>query len=68
MNPSARTISIRTSFGLGGSVYLRARPERLEGLVTGLIVRPGSVAYVVAWGDATESNHYDFELSDEPAL
>lgn len=61
-------MTLKPAFALGAEVYLRTRNERLRGLVTGLIVRPGYTAYIVAWGDASESNHFDFELADEPEI
>lgn len=66
--PSARELHLRLAFPIGGEVYLRARNERLAGLVTGLLVSPGLVAYRVAWGDGSEGCHYDFELSEETEL
>jgi hypothetical protein len=63
--PSARTLTLKLAFGLGGEAYLRTRPDRLPGLVTGLLVQPGAIAYRVAWGDGSESSHFAFELSAE---
>jgi hypothetical protein len=61
--PSSRTLKLALAFAIGETVHLRTRPETLAGIVTGVIVRPAALCYVVAWGDATESNHYDFELA-----
>jgi hypothetical protein len=66
--PSTRKLTLSLAFAVGASVYLRTRPERLEGVVSGLVVRPGNVKYLVAWGDASEGDHWDFELSEEPEL
>jgi hypothetical protein len=68
IQPSTRNLTLKLAFAVGASVYLRTRRERLEGLVSGLIVRPGLVKYLVAWGDATEGEHWDFELSEEPEI
>lgn len=65
IRPSTRNLSLSLAHAIGGSVYLRTRPERLEGVVTGLFVRPGHIKYIVAWGDASETDHFDFELSEE---
>ena len=64
--PSTRQLNLKLAFPVGGEVYLRCRGEALLGLVVALMVRQGLVTYVVAWGDAKKSTHYDFELSEEP--
>jgi hypothetical protein len=65
MIPSARSFTLRVSFPIECEVYLKARPETLVGYVTGFLVRPSLIVYLVGWGDATESNHFDFELTEE---
>lgn len=64
MIPSTRTLTLPLAFAIGSTVYLRLRQERLPGMVAGLFVRPTGVAYMVSWGDATESDHFDLELTD----
>ena len=63
MLPSARNLAIRAEFPIGSTVFLRSRVETLPGMVTGLFVRPTGLMYLVGWGDATESSHFEFELS-----
>lgn len=59
--------SYRAEYDLGDVVYLRVRNEAIKGLVTGLIVRPGGVVYLVVWGqDGRENAHYAMELHDQP--
>jgi hypothetical protein len=66
MTPSTRTLALKLAHAIGAAVYLRARDERLEGRVTGLIVEPGAVVrYRVVFGDASESVHFDFELAED---
>lgn len=64
--PSARKLALTLAFPLGGEAYLRVRDEPLRGLVVAVLVCPGALAYVVAWGDGSESTHYDFELREGP--
>jgi hypothetical protein len=60
-----KTITLHVDYTIGQTVYLQHRQEKLPGMVTGLIVRRGMVAYLVGWGDASESNHFDVELTGE---
>jgi hypothetical protein len=60
--PSARILKLNLAFPIGSTVFLICRNESLPGLVCGVNVRPNGIAYIVGWGDATESIHFDFEL------
>lgn len=51
-------------FWLADTVYLRVISERVPGMVTGVLLRPGAAQYLVTWPDG-ETAHYDFELSAE---
>lgn len=68
MTTPPRTLTLDLAYAIGDTVHLRCRREPLEGVVTGHIVRPGHVKRIVAWGDGTETDHFDFELSEEPEL
>ena len=57
--------SLTAEFGLGERVFLRMAEERQRGLVTGVMVVPGSLTYRVSWGDGRDTNHYAFELTRE---
>jgi hypothetical protein len=49
---------------IGQTVYLKTDKEQLARIVTALTVRVGSILYALGCG-ATESWHYDFEISLE---
>jgi hypothetical protein len=51
-------------YWLGETVFLRVLSERVPGIVTGVLMRPGAATYLVSWPDG-EVAHYDFELSTE---
>lgn len=52
-----------TEFAIGDKVYLKLREDRTPGLVTGLLIRPRDVMYLVSWPDSrAETNHYELEL------
>lgn len=50
---------------LGDIVYLRVATERSPGMITGILIRPTGKSYWVSWCDATETLHYDIELTSE---
>jgi hypothetical protein len=53
-------------FDLGEIVHLKMARERRPGMVTQLhLDRSGLAYYVVSWGDATDSRHYEMELARE---
>ena len=56
---------IRTEYSIGDLVYLKLREDKEKAYITGISVRPAGVAYYLSWGDATESFHYDFEITKE---
>lgn len=61
-----KPLTISTKFEFGDIVFLRVRVERFPGMITGIIVRPvGGFLYQVAWGDKTETNHFEVELTRE---
>lgn len=47
-------------------VYLRTALERQPGMITGVVHRWKSTpVYMVSWGDRTESEHFECELTTE---
>lgn len=62
---SMKEIVIKSKYEIGEVVYLRVRPEKNYGMVTGLSVRQSGITYAVTWEDANEKWHYDCELSSE---
>jgi hypothetical protein len=54
-------------FELGETVYHRASPERLKGIVTGYLYRKDCLRALVTWGDTLhgEATHQVFELTTE---
>jgi hypothetical protein len=57
--------TIYAKFRLGDVVYHKLCKDKWPGIVTGLLVRPTGTHFFVAWGDNTESQHYDLELTAE---
>ena len=61
-------MQFNSQFGLGDIVYLKTDPEQLERMVTEVCFKgSGSVVYNLNVG-ATESYHYDMELSSKKDL
>lgn len=57
MHPPLNTIK----FPLGSDVYHKI--SNAQGVITGIVLRPGAIVYYVSWGHAQgESGCYDFEL------
>jgi hypothetical protein len=57
---------IRTAYWLGDVVYLRVRTDRIPGLIAGIVIRPGTLIYIVCWGNSgAETWHYEIELTAE---
>ncbi len=52
---------------VGCVVYLKVAPEE-GGMVTGYIVRPNGLAYLITWGDHEEATHWECELTEEKGL
>ena len=61
-------VTIHVDYRIGQTVYLKARQEKLPGCVVGFLARPLGVCYLIGWGDATESAHWDCELSETYGL
>lgn len=36
--------------------------DQAPGMVTGYLIRPGWIGYLVTWGAGNETTHYDIEL------
>ena len=60
------------AFDLGATVYQRTAAESDDGIVTGIIARPGGVLlYLVTWGVDrcdSETSHWKMELTTERAF
>ena len=56
---------VKVAYDFGDLVYLKVREERFAGMVTGIMLRPGSVAYCVTWANGSETFHFAFELTAE---
>ena len=52
-------------FAIGQTVYLLMAKENRPGMVTSYMVTPKEVLYNVSWGNATDTRHYDIELTTE---
>jgi hypothetical protein len=55
---------IDEKFSIGSIVYIKTDVEQRPGIVTGISVRPGHLAYVVTSHDES-AVFYDIELSSE---
>lgn len=54
-------------YGLGDVVYYRTGDSPAQGVVIGIMFRPGGSAKLqVSWADGGVSSHYPVELSTEP--
>jgi len=51
-------------YEFGARVWLPGRPDH-PGIVTGYMVRPGSILVLVQWPDR-EDMHYPFAITDDP--
>ncbi len=49
---------------IGTILYMKVAPEE-GGMLTGYIIRPNSLGYLVTWGDHEEVTHWECELTDE---
>lgn len=58
---------IENKFDIGDIVYLVTDPDQIRRIITGITIRPTGILYEVSLG-ATDSDHYDFELSLEPNI
>ena len=55
---------IETKFDIGQVVYLRTDSEQDEYFVTGMVIRPGHVEYLLK-ANGMEYSAFDFEISKE---
>ena len=62
--PSTKRLTLNLEFPMGSTVYLRLRQERMAGMVTGITVWPTGLVYRIAWGDSSETTHFEMELAD----
>ena len=57
---------ITLPYDYGEIVYLKIRPEKVKGMVTGYHLNYNAVMIAVTWADTCqEIRHYEFELSKE---
>ncbi len=56
---------VRLRFALGDIVFLRVREDRQQGMITGIIIRPGFYVYLVSWSCGAEMPHFEIELTAE---
>lgn len=56
---------IKPKFKIGQSCFLRTCPEQFKRIVSGFVVRPGLVQYLVSFM-GEETSHYEFEMTHEP--
>lgn len=61
-------LTINNAFNFGQIVYLKADPDALARIVTGIKVRPGNaILYTLACAEQ-ESTHYELEITDDKTL
>lgn len=64
MNGTARTI--KPAYWIEDIVFLRVSAERKQGMVIGIMIRPGDTyVYEVQWDGGFENVHYEIELTKE---
>jgi hypothetical protein len=64
MIAAGHTVTLYVDHAYGATVHLKLRQERMPGMVTGFLVRSTGLVYLIAWGDGSESSHFDVELTD----
>ena len=66
LSPSySREYALVVDHAIGERVRLRGGDDDEWGFVTGLVVRPGSIAYQVSWPESKAvTEHYGLELED----
>jgi hypothetical protein len=57
--------SSKYNYDLGSTVYHVLAVEKRAGMVTGVMIRPGALTYLVTWPDLGETQHYGIELRSE---
>jgi len=55
---------IETKFKIGDVVYLKTDIDQFKRIITGMIIRMNAIIYILSF-ETTESNHYDFEFTNE---
>lgn len=58
---------MKFKFPIGTKVYHTLDAEG-RGMVTGILLRPGSHIYYVTWADRQETPHYEDELTTEKSF
>jgi len=60
---------ITLPYDFGETVYLKIKPEKVKGLVTGYHICHNCIMVTVTWADTyQEMSHYIFELTKEYTL
>lgn len=54
-------------FNIGDLVYLKLCPDT-AGMVTGIMFRPHSISYYISWPSASETVHYEIELTRQKSF
>lgn len=62
-------LTTQVRFPFDTTVYHKMDPE-VGGLVTGILLRPEGILYLVAWGNdiGNEGQHFAMELTDEQSF
>lgn len=55
---------MKFTYKCGDFVYLKTDPEQNPRIVTGILIRPNVVLYMLALG-SNESSHFECEISQE---
>lgn len=55
---------MKYTYECGDFVYLKSDPEQNPRIVTGILIRPNVVLYMLALG-SNESSHFECEISQE---
>ncbi len=55
---------IKNEYNIGDFVYIKTDPHQERGIITGIILSPGTILYRVSIKTST-NDFYEFELSSE---
>jgi hypothetical protein len=55
---------INVDFDIGDIVYLKTDIDQYQRMVTGIVIRPSGIVYILAIAEM-ESDHFAFEISKE---
>lgn len=59
-------LTIDNGYDIGEIIYLRTDPDQSPRVITGIKIRANNtVIYMISLGATAETEHYEFEISEE---